>query len=296
MALNPALMAALKGAKAKHSRGGITPIKKVKEGKTKVRILPGLGPDGIFWQDLGLHWIKPEPNGKPMAVAGCQDHTYDRPCPICTAIDKALKATSDDDQVKLYKEWSARKEVLVNAIIRTGPDASEDPVVLSLTSTTFTAICSMVEEYADEVGDILDLENGMDFIIERTGKGLDTKYGVMPAPKSAPVPAGVMDKAINLAEFVEKEFFSGKDTKALNAIATVSGVTPTVGYATKAMLTGPSGGSIVDAEVVEDTPPFETAPATKPAAAAPKTTGKALSPADDLPENIEDILGDLDNI
>lgn len=309
MALNPALAAAIKGAKQKHARGGLTSIKKVKEGKTKVRILPGVAGDGIFWQDLGVHWIKPEPNAKPVAVVGCYDHTYDKPCPVCTAIDKALKSTTDDDEVKAYKEWQARKEVLVNALIRSGSDASEDPVVLSITSTTFTAILSIIEEYADEFGDVLDLNTGMDFVIERTGKGLDTKYSVMPAPKSTAVPKGVMDKVIDLADFVEKEYF-GKETKALNAISEISGVTPTITHVTKAMLIGPA--KIVDAEV-EDTPapkkkkpapvvedvdddvPFDVDETPAPKAAVSKPTPKAV-PADDLPEDVEDILKDLDNL
>lgn len=293
MALSPSLMAAIKGAKAKHSRGGLTKIVKVKEGKTKVRILPGLGEDGIFWQDLGIHWIKQEKNGKPVAVVGCHDHTYEQPCPVCTAIDKALKSATDDTEVELYKEWGARKEVLVNALIRSGSDASEDPVVLSLTSTTFAAILSVIEEYADEMGNILDPDTGIDFVIERAGKGLDTKYTVMPAPKSTAVPKAALDKRIDLAEFVQTEFF-GKDTKALNAIASISGVTPAISHATKAMLTGPSA-KIVDVEPTEDEPPFETAPVvSKKSTPAPAPVAEVSD--DGLSDDLEDILKDLDKI
>jgi len=306
MALPAHLLAAIKGAKAKHGRSN-NKIVKLKEGRTKVRIL---APDDIFWQDLGIHWIKEELNGKPVAVVGCHDHTYDQPCPVCTAVDKALKSTKDDDTLKLYKEWGARKEIIVNAMLRSGPDASEtDPVVLSLTPTTFTAILSIIEEYADEVGNILDPETGLDLIVERTGKGLDTKYSVMPAPKSVAVPKGVMDKCVDLKELVEKEFF-GREAKALNAIAAVSGVTPSITHATRSMLTGPKP-VIEDAEVeeiptpkakakpapvVEDEPPFEVEEKPAPKAKAETKAKPAAAPAPEDDDELSSILDSLDDL
>lgn len=308
MALNPALLAAIKGAKAKHA-GPKGKIVGLKEGKNRVRILPNPDPELPFWHDLGVHWIKPEKNAKPMAVVGCHDHTYDKPCPICVAIDKAAKLTTDDDELEVIKEMTARKQVLVNALMRNGENPN-DPVVLGLTSTTFSNLCSIIEEYAEEFGDVLDLKNGLDFVIERTGKGLDTKYSIMPAPKSEAVGKDVMSRIVDLKEFVSQEYFRN-DTKALNAIAEITGVAPVVSHATKAMLTGPKA-KIVEADAEElpaPTPRKKPAPAPEPEAdvdeiveegmetkPAPKKATVASTDSDDLPEDIEDILKDLDSL
>lgn len=323
MALNPAMMALIKGAKAKHTRGGNNKTVKLKEGKTQVRILPSpLGEESPFWQDLGVHWIKAEKNGKPLAVVGCHDHTYDTPCPVCAAIDKAAKATSDDESLALVKDWKGKKSVLVNALIRKfnggASESGNEPVILEMTSTTFGAMCGIIEEYAEEYGNVLDLKTGMDFVITRSGKGLDTEYTVMPAPKNEPVPKGVMEKVTDLAEFVKNEYFeASKETKGLNAIASVTGVTPTVSTVTRTMLTGPSRPTIIDADVEEipaprrkpapapvaevDDVPFDAEeevvvrkPAAKPAAAAPK---KAVVVESELPEDeIDSLLADLDSM
>lgn len=317
MALPAHLLAAIKGAKAKHGRTS-NKIKKLAEGKTKIRILVA---NDILNQDLGVHWIKAEASGKPVAVVGCYDHTYDKTCPICTAIDKALKSTRDDDTLKLYKDWGARKEVLVWALIRSGPDASEtEPVVLSLTSTTFSQIISIVEEYADEFGNVLDPDTGLDLVVERAGKGLETKYSVMPAPKSTPVPKGILAKCGDLGELIEAEYF-GKETKGLNAICEISGITPAIGLATRAALTGPKAAiedavieeekpaprakakpaPIVEEEVEEvvEAPPVKVKPGVAKAAAAkvaPKVEPAAAAPVDADEDDIDSILNSLDDL
>jgi hypothetical protein len=311
MALNPALMNLVKNQKAKYSYSNAKTVK-LKEGKTKIRILPN--PDnelGKFWADLGVHWIKTEKDGKPVAVVGCEEHVHEKPCAICNAIDKASKSAPDDATLEIIKEWKVKKSVLVNALVRSGDTKSEDPVILELPVTAFGNILSMIDEYGTD-SDPLSLTDGIDFVIERVGKGKDTKYTVMPAMKSAPVSEDSMKKRHDLEEFIKREFFRGEEQKALNAIASVTGVV--VGAPA---LTGPKGGNaalltsakVEDAELaeLEDELATAPAPATKPAAA---TTTKAAKPAPaPAPEpeedefgtalpagEIDDLLGDLDNI
>jgi hypothetical protein len=297
MALNPALQALIKNQKAKYSRSTGKAVK-LKEGKTTIRLLwnPAHDATGKFWRDYAVHWIKTELNGKPVAVVGCKDHTYEQPCEICAAIDKAIKSAVDDDSVKLYKEWKPKKGVLVNALIRKGPDESEDtPIVLDLTPTTFGTILSVMEEYGDTV-DVLDLKAGIDFVIERKGKGLDTEYVVMPAPMSKPVKAGVVEKTTNLDDFIAQEYFRGEETKALNAIAQVTGLKFGAIAAPRgnALLTSSAGTVVEEEEEAVALPPKVAAKAAPAKAAAPAAKVEEVA---ELPaEEIDDLLADLDNL
>ncbi|CAO3459973.1 hypothetical protein [Azospirillum argentinense] len=318
MAMNADMLALIRAAKAKHSRGGLTKTIKPTDGKTTIRVLPPWDgkPDSPFWQDVGLHWIKPDADAKPVAVAGCFDHTYDQLCPICQMIDKAKKSADDDDQIKVMKEWDSKKSVLVNVIVRTGPNAKDEVQIMELSSTTFGAICAIIDEYSEDY-DVLDPDNGLDFVIERTGKGKETRYNVMPAPKSKPVTKAQLDQLFNLAEFVETEHFAGgRDTKALNAIADLSGVAPVaLSGKARAALTGPKA-TIVDAEVedvtetappkrpapkpapvADDEPPFEVeTPPARPAARPAVKAAPKPAPADELDDDLSGILDDLDSL
>jgi hypothetical protein len=275
MALSPELLALVKKGKAAYTKSSRSV--KLKEGKTTLRVVGK--PNEKFWADLGVHWIKTEKNGKPVAVCGCDDIVHQKPCLIDTAIDRASKAASDDETLAIIKEWKVKKSVLVNALVRSGSDASEEPQVVELTPTTFGQILSTIEEYANSDIDILSFgPDGMDFIVERIGKGLDTEYRVMTAPKSKPVPAGTLERLHDLDAYIEKEFFRGDERKALVAIANMTGVSvggPALsGPSGTALLTGPSGvvdDAEVEAEVVEEldaTAPWTEAPPTAPAAAA----------------------------
>lgn len=290
--LSPALAEMIKSAKNKYSRNNARTVK-LKEGKTRVRILQAK-PTDKFWEDLGVHWIKTEKNGKPVAVVGCREAVHEEPCEICNAIERAMKTAVDDESIAIIKEWKTKKSVLLNALIRSGSDASDEPQILEVTPTTFAQMCSIMEEY----GDMLDAKTGTDFIIERVGKGLDTEYRVMPAPKSDPVPKGAIDKMHDLKEFVEREFFRGEERKALNAIAQMTGVT------VSSALSGPRGTALLTspAASLEEAAPWteETKAVDKTAA---KTTAAKKAPAKvevdlaDLPNSeIEDMLADLDDL
>jgi nucleoid DNA-binding protein len=249
MALSPELLKLVKSSKNKHTRTGNSVS--LKEGKTTIRIL-AKGADQ-FWFDFAVHWIKTEKNGKPVAVVGCKDEVFGEPCAICTAIAQATAQATDQDEIDLIKEWKAKKGVLVNALVRSGPDKSESPQIVELKPTVWAEIAGMIAEYQESDVDLLDALKGQDFIIERRGKNLDTKYSVMLAPKSAPVPAEAFDAMHDLKAYVEAQYFRGDETKALTAIANVTGVSVSVGNQIaaprrSAMLSAPAA-TVVDAEV-----------------------------------------------
>lgn len=299
MAMNQAMMDLINKGRNKYARN-TSKVVKIKEGKTRVRILSNVTPGEQFWADQGVHWIKADENGKPLAVVGCHDTVFKRPCPVCAAAEQAILAATDDESLKLMKSWKSKGNILLNAIIRDGADASADPQILELTTSTFEQVLSIMEDW----GDITDLVEGMDIIIERKGKGMnDTKYtvGVAPISPKFPkeVPAEVLEKCHNLIQYITREHFKDEDDKAIRAISNISGITPSLaiaGRGNQALLAGASvpgaddselqeiaetaAAAVIEEEVeVMPTKPVKAAVVAKPAAAAPLAAAKPAAVA-----------------
>lgn len=204
-------------------------------GKHVYRILPswrGAG-DAQFWHDFSMHFIKTKESGaKPAAVYVCSEKTFGKPCEVCDSIKKLMAVSKDDDMTKTLKEAQSAQRYLMNAMHRTGaePDKAQ---TLEVGQGVFESICNLIGEY----GDITDLASGVDLVITRTGAGLDTKYSVMPAAKSAPVPASIIASLCNLDEFVAQENPAG-ETKALTAVGTIAGLLPGPGASGTGTKTG----------------------------------------------------------
>lgn len=286
MALNPALRKMVSQAKAKYA-GNAGNAVKPKEGRNTYRILAPtkehaswVPESGQFWADLGVHWIKPALDGKPVAVIGDCDTVYQQPSVINTAIEMAINSAYDETSKKLYEEWKARKSVIVNVTDR---DKDED-VVLELTPTTWGKVLDLITLYADAGQDITDPNEGADIIITRTGKGLNTNYDVAIAPviPNAPfkkVPVEKLKSATDLHQFIASNFFRGEEQKALNFIAQIAGVAvPRLGGPTAAAagVTTPTAALTSSAASVEDAK-VETAPAPV-AKSAPAEVAPAVDP------------------
>lgn len=251
MALSAEMQALIKGQKQKMARNA-GKAKDLKEGKTRLRILPGWrDADPVFFHAFGLHWIKDE-TGKLQAVVGCYDHTYDQPCRFCDALDSAGKGTTDEKILKVIGDARSKKRMLVNAVerVKDQPDSVE---LYALPWSVFRDIVNIMDTYGEEYGNMTDLASGADFIIERAGKGMDTTYTVVPAPSSKPVDKAVMGKIINIDEYVKGEFES-KAAKAINAIAHVTGTPPMISGAASHMLTGPRPTTPARPTVIENEP------------------------------------------
>ena len=296
MALNPALKKMIGNAKKKYKPASGKTARFL-EGKTVFRLLAE-DFSVPFWRDLGVHWIKTEKNGKPVAVVGCESETHDKPCGICAALDIAAREAVDDETLELVKDMRARRTILVPALIRKAPGdvASDDPQILEMTPTTWSKILEIVDEYGDET-DVFDLEEGLDFVVTRTGKGLDTEYTVMPAPKSQPVDKAVLKNLPDIDAYIESNFFRGDEQKALNAIAQfTSGVAALPTASSKKLLTAATVDDDED-EVEAEAP----APAkkTKPKAAAkPAPAEEVEVDEEDLADDaeVDALLDDLDDL
>ncbi|MBA8881775.1 hypothetical protein [Phyllobacterium myrsinacearum] len=328
MALNPALMKLVSKASSKYSRSTGTRIKP-KEGRNRYRVLaptslnaPWIGEDGQFWADLGVHWIKAELNGKPQAVVGCRDVCYGEPCELDAAIDLAINSAIDEESKKIYTEWRAKKSILLNVVDHAG--SKDECAILEVTPTTFAQITDLIQQYGENEVDITDPQNGMDIVITKTGKGLNTEYSVNVFPgKSEPISKDVLTRLHDLKAHIEKEFFRGDEKKALAFIAQTSGVAlPRIGgpattkpgllttgksTPTKALV---SEDAAVDDAVIDDSTEIDTdvdldalneattlvkTPA-KPVTKAAVKPAPVAEPEDADDTSLDDILADLDNI
>lgn len=193
---------------------------KPQPGKHKYRILPSWrNGEAQFWHDYAMHFVKTAESGdKPAAVYICADKTFGKPCEVCDAIKKSIAVSVDDAMTKRLKEAQSAQRYLMNVLHLTGPEPTKVQT-LEIGQGAFENICVLIGEW----GDITDLNTGIDIIIERTGSGLDTKYSVQPASKSAPVAASVLSQLPNLDEFVAQETPAG-ETKALVAVGQIIGL------------------------------------------------------------------------
>jgi len=276
MGVNPALLELVSKGKNKYA-GSTGKALKPKEGLNTYRIIaptfdvaPWVGAGGQFWADLGVHWIKADENGKPIAVVGDCDTVYQQPSVLNSAIDMAISSAIDEQSKKLYESWRARKTVLINVIDR-DDKSNPNPQVLELTTTTFHKVLELIQLYAQNDQDITDPVKGVDIVIRRSGKGLNTEYQVMVSPGiSQPVPAEVVAKAVDLQAYIETNYFKGDEQKALNAITQIAGIAlPRLGQA--AATSGALGRSptpalsspsaVVEGAVVAPTPTPAAAPA-----------------------------------
>lgn len=190
---------------------------KPQNGKSRWRILPGWRDgDPTFWHDFGQHFIKgvtPNENGSYLrSVYICTAKTFGTPCPICEAVSEGLRIAPNDDAVQALNESKSGSSILVNALHRDGDDPNT-PVIMEMRPSIFKQVLEIIETY----GDITDPKAGFDVIVNREGRGLNTKYSVMPAPTSEPVPAAALNALHNLDDYVKQEWEEGKQ-KALASV------------------------------------------------------------------------------
>jgi hypothetical protein len=223
------LVAKTKKAQAAKKASGLRAMKPL-PGKHTYRILPtwrlNTMPEKCeaetqpFWHDFAMHWVRTVKGGKPVAYI-CLEKTFGAECPVCRAIGQGISSSNDDDTVALLKEANASQKYLLNVLHRTSPDKPNEVQVMEVGQKIFDQVIEFLSEY----GDITDLNDGIDLIINREGSGLDTTYSVLPAAKSKPVDQSVMTKLFDLDAVVQQE----NETKlniALENLGKVSGILP----------------------------------------------------------------------
>lgn len=236
-------------------------------GANRYRLLPGwkAGEEFEFYREFGQHFIKNEKD-ELLAVYPCLEATHGTECPICVGLQRAARVTTDDTTVELLGKAKAAKSVLLN-VLALDSDDPNTPVILEVKRTVFAAIVDAVEEWG---ADLL-VEEGNVIVINREGKGLNTKYSVQVSPKKHVIPKAALARLNNLDEYVKQENDENQ-RRALGAINNVAG-----------LLSAPSGSG-----------------GDKPRTPAPETgfvntpSPSQSSTGVDLGESLEDMLAGLE--
>ena len=283
------LMELLKQKKAALTSNNRQKTVKPNEGRTRWRILPSWRPEGaenadIFYHDFGQHFIK-DATGTLKAVYVCLNKTFDKPCQICGAIEHAIATSRDDTMVELLKESKAGHRILMNALAIDSPNPT-DPVILEVAPTVFVAILGIIEEWGIEA---LSLDKGNDIIIERSGKGLLTKYTVQVAAKSAAVDPSVMKRVTNLDEYVAQENTDAAN-RALTNLRAVAGLLPAP-VADKPVSS--SADHLRDISLDDDPLPDEVTPPSPTRAAAAEDAVPVTTAAGDDDADLDALLAEL---
>lgn len=262
---------------------------KPQPGKSRFRILPGWKEgDVTFFRDFGSHFIK-DTNDDLKAVYICTEKTNQQACPICEGIAAGISASSDDAVIAALKESQSSNRILFNALHLDGDDPNS-PVILDLTPTTAEKIFDLMGDY----GNVTDLDEGTDILINRTGKGLNTEYSIIPAPKSNTVDKAVLANLHDLDAYVQQEYDEGKN-KAIAAVSTVSGLLPHSSGPAISHSGGAAAAAIAhDAPTEYDEDEYGSIPETPvaEALAEPKAVKAEEEQTDDLSDSeLEDMLG-----
>ena len=277
MALNPLLKKLVSDSANKYKRNDSN-LSKLKEGRNVIRlIVPApnsvawVKDDGMFYREVGVHWIKPDENAKPIAVVGSEEICFQRVSTLAAAIDMAIASAHDEESKALYESWKARKSILLNVVNR---DANDEVQIMELSPTTFGKILDVIALYDANGVDVIDHTVGMDLVITRNGKGKQTTYDVQPIPlppgkTCKPVTEDQVRQAADLDAFITQNYFRGDEPKALSAVVQIAGISmPRLGApATPVAALTSAAATVADAPIAQAVMP--AAPVAAPAPVAP---------------------------
>ena len=295
-----AFLAQQEEAKKKFVSGPSSDIKKIQVGDNRYRILPNWKTKDPLtfeaYRAYAKHYIKHpdgENKGKIKTVTLCHKSTYNEKCPVCqTYFQHYYDETIPEDAKALLKEANAGTRVLVNALHINGIEPDK-VIVLELPYGVFTDIFGdprkgsqgFVQSYLSmKSAMLLDLEEGSDLIIRRSGQGFNTRYAVeLPRSDSNPVPSSVLDHLVDLDAVVDAWKHTDEEEKI--AVDTLNQI---AGGGTE------SAASINMAAFMPQTPSEPVAaptpsPATSNTVAKPPAAQEPLDMAD-----ADDILAELD--
>jgi len=235
-------------------------------GANRYVLLPGWrkGEEHVYYHDFGQHFIK-NGAGELQAVYPCSDKIYGTPCAVCTGLAAAMRSADEDTQ-KVLKEAVSKQSFLVNVLALDSDDPGT-PQILELGKMAFGQLVDTVDEWG---AGLFDPETPQVVVINREGKGLNTKYSVQASPKKHTLPAGVLTKLNDLDEYVKQEN-EMEQRRALLAVNNAAGLLPPPADVPRTRATEEAG-----------------------AAAQAKRDNEAARPADiALDDELDDLLGDL---
>lgn len=155
-------------------------------GTSIIRILPPWDAKGLVALPVYSHRIEYQPAGSQYKKYSwvCTNSTFGTPCNIC----EGLKSLSSQG-INTEPYESGNRTFYINALVIQDPNYGRDPqnsmapnthVLMRIPKTVYDWVVQMITNPA--FGDITDVNTGVNLIISRTGKGLETKYQITSDP------------------------------------------------------------------------------------------------------------------
>lgn len=191
--------------KISDNSGGGADFMKIKEGRSRVRVLPPKEGRTTPFGVVREHFLTAN-NGTKVSFA-CPRHAEEpSPCPACEK-GRELKSSGNPlDRKKADEHWPGLR-VYVNVRDRAEP---EGPRILGFGRQVWDSILRIAKD-PEEGGDFTNpTDEGFDLIIDRTGTGkFDTKYTVSAARTSSP-----LDEDVEVVQrFIETQWDLDKYTR-----------------------------------------------------------------------------------
>ena len=155
------------------------------DGQTMLRVLPPYSAEGVFFKEISKHRVQIAQDDVFIGI--CPEAMgLDEECPVC-AKGEELYATKDEASMAVAKELKIRKNFIYNTIVFSGPpnrkgDSPEKGKVYCFEGGIMVhrQIMELDQDPAAGWADITSPSAGVNLLIKRTGKGLNTKYAVNP--------------------------------------------------------------------------------------------------------------------
>jgi hypothetical protein len=144
---------------------------RLQDGRNVIRILPEVKSMEYFFQTVGKHALPPDQKKWFYCPKFTSEGKLD--CPICDYVDELYKA-GDKSSKKLANELRVKRMFWMNVIDRENEKAG--PLIYTPGVTVFGQISSLIND--PDYGDIFDAKDGIDIVVEKSGKGYDTEYNI----------------------------------------------------------------------------------------------------------------------
>lgn len=155
------------------------------DGMCVIRILPPWDARGMIALPVYSHRITyNDPNSKyPKYTWTCVEKTFGKACNICRGLAQLRESGANTEQ------WDPTdRKFYANALVIHDPNygrvqdalAPNTHVLLRLPKTVYDWIVSQITN--PQIGDITDPQSGIDIMVTKTGKGLETKYACTLSP------------------------------------------------------------------------------------------------------------------
>lgn len=171
------------------------------EGRNRIRIMPPWAEDaanaGRYFFETAFHYgIGPDERTMPCPLVAKVRET----CYLC-GLASSLKKSSDEDDQAEAKDLFPKRKYLLNVVDLAHPEKGVQVWAAGVKAMRQVHYYVRDREY----GDITDLDDGYDLIVEKTGSGLNTEYFVKAAKRSSAFPSeDLQDKNPLLADVGEE--------------------------------------------------------------------------------------------